>query len=138
MGLVINFKTMQQPTILVIFFQITESIPNQDYRHSQSQSNFLLQLPVLFLLLLLLIARQLSNLIIKQVLQTDLQLVILKFSYLATLALSERKCIHSNVSQFIYVGSELIFIAQAFMHELDILSPRTLARFVIIQQLIYI
>ena len=32
MGLVVNFKTMQQPTILVTFFQIREY--SQDYRHS--------------------------------------------------------------------------------------------------------
>ena len=34
MGLVVNFKTMQQPTILVTFFQIREYI--QGYRHSAS------------------------------------------------------------------------------------------------------
>ena len=46
-----------------------------------------------------------------------------------------RKCIHSNVSLFIYVGSELIIIGWAFMHELNILSPLSLAR--LTQQLIY-
>ena len=34
MGLVVNFKTMQQPTILVIFFQIREY--SQDYRNRAS------------------------------------------------------------------------------------------------------
>ena len=34
MGLVVNFKTMQQPTILVTFFQIREY--SQDYRHRAS------------------------------------------------------------------------------------------------------
>ena len=44
-----------------------------------------------------------------------------------------RKCIHSNVSLFIYVGSELIIIGWAFMHELNILSPLSLARFFLTQ-----
>ena len=48
-----------------------------------------------------------------------------------------RKCIHSNVSLFIYVGSELIIIGWAFMHELNILSSLSLARFFLTQQLIY-
>ena len=52
MGLVVNFKTIQQPTILVTFFQIREY--SWDYRHRGSLI-FLLYLPVLFLLLLLLI-----------------------------------------------------------------------------------
>ena len=34
MGLVVNFKTMQQPIILVTFFQIREY--SQDYRHGAS------------------------------------------------------------------------------------------------------
>ena len=34
MGLVVNFQTMQQPTILVIFFQIRDY--SQDYRHRAS------------------------------------------------------------------------------------------------------
>ena len=33
-GLVVNFKSMQQPTILVTFFQIREY--SQDYRHRAS------------------------------------------------------------------------------------------------------
>ena len=47
------------------------------------------------------------------------------------------KCIHTNVSYFIYLGSELIIISWAFMHELNILSPLSLARFFLTQQLIY-
>ena len=53
MGLLVKFKTIQQPTILVTFFQIREY--SRDYRHRGSLI-FLLYLPVLFLLLLLLIA----------------------------------------------------------------------------------
>ena len=34
MGLVVNFQTMQQPTILVTFFQIREY--SQDYEHRAS------------------------------------------------------------------------------------------------------
>ena len=133
MGLVVNFKTMQQPTILVTFFQIREY--SQDYRHRTSLVFYQLQLPVLFLLLLLLIASQLSNLIIKYYRQSS----NLSFLNSLSLALSERsgKCIHSNVSQFIYVGSELIIIGWAFIHERNISSPLSLARFFLTQQLIY-
>ena len=35
MGLVVTFKTMQQPTILATFFQIREY--SQDYGHRASQ-----------------------------------------------------------------------------------------------------
>ena len=53
MGLVVNFKTIQQPTIFVTFFQIREY--SWDHRHRGSLI-YLLYQPVLFLLLLLLIA----------------------------------------------------------------------------------
>ena len=56
MGLVVNSETMQQPTILVTFFQITEIIVRTRHKDIGIESKFLLYLPVLFLFLLLLIA----------------------------------------------------------------------------------
>ena len=103
---------------------------------AQSQSNFLLQLATSIVFIIIVINCQLAFKLDHQVLQTEQQLVIFKFSYLAQLYL-RGKCIHSNVSQFIYVGSELIIIGWAFMHELNILSPLSLARFFLTQQLIY-
>ena len=122
MGLVVNFKTVQQTTILVTLFQIRRYI--QDYRHRASLI-LLLQLPVLFLLqycitsivlLLFLIASQLLNLITKYQQQKKLQLVILELSYLPSQLAQHNlrgktKYIHGNVSQFIYVGSELLILA---------------------------
>ena len=39
--------------------------------------------------------------------------------------------------QFIYIPSELIIICWPFVHEVNILPPLILARFFLIQQLIY-
>ena len=113
----------------------------QSRLQAYGQSNFLLQLPVLFLLSLSLIASQLSNLIIRYYRQSSNLSFLNYLSYLASqlaqLYLSV-KCIHSNVPQFIYVGSELIIIGWAFIHEINKLSPLNLSRFfVTAQQLIY-
>ena len=152
MGLVVNFKTIQQPTILVTFFQVRLDQLKSDQTSSmtivltilsrvqsglqaQSQSNFFI-IATTIVFIIIVINCQLAFKFDHQVLQTEQQLVIFKFSYLAQLYL-RGKCIHSNVSQFIYVGSELIIIDWAFMHELDILSPLNLARFFLTQQLIY-
>ena len=116
MGLVANLKTMQQPT--------SDLSSNQIYAHRtigiRASLIFLLQLPVLlFLLLLLLIAIQLSNLIIKYYRQC---------SNLSSL---------NSLAQLYLRGNELIIIGWTFMHELNILSPLSLARFFLTQQLIY-
>ena len=88
MGLVVNFETMQQPTILVAFFQIREY--KQDYMHRANLifyiPVFYIYLPVFLLLLLLLIASWLSNLIIKYYRQSS----NLPFLNSLSLALYER------------------------------------------------
>ena len=133
MGLLVNFKTMQQPTILVTFFQIREY--NQDYRHRASLIFYYSYQHTVFIIFV--INCQLAFKLDHQILQqTEQQLIIFKLSYLAQPYL-RGKCIQSNVSQFIYIGSELIIIGWAFMRELNILSPLSPARFFLIQQLIY-
>ena len=128
MGFVVNFKTMQHPTILMTFFQIREY--NQDYRHRASLI-FIIVTSIVFIIIV--INCHLAFKLDHQVLQTEYQqLAILKLSDLAQLYL-RGKCI---VSQSIYIGSELIIIGWVFMHELSILPPLSLARFFLTQQVI--
>ena len=48
MGLVVNFKTVQQPTNLVTFFQIREY--SQEYRHRASLFFFVLATSIVFII----------------------------------------------------------------------------------------
>ena len=50
MGLVVNFQTMQQPTILVTFFQIREY--SQDYRHRASLI-FIIATSIVFIIIVI-------------------------------------------------------------------------------------
>ena len=130
MGLVVKLQTLQQ---LNHFSDLFKIIVIDIGVQTQSQSNFLLQPAVLFLLLLLSITRQLSSLIISYCRQSS----TLPFLNTLSLALSRKvKSIHSNVSQFInlcsYLASELIIVGWVFMHELNV-SPLSLARFFLIQ-----
>ena len=134
MGLVVNFNTIQSSTILVTYFQIREYSP--DYRHRASLI-FYYRYQYCFYVLLLLIASQLSNLIIKYHRQSSNLSFLNSLTQLSLLYLRGIKCIDSIVSQFIYVVNELIIIDWEFMHELNILSPLSLARFLSTQQLIY-
>ena len=112
MSLVVNFNNLKQyNSQLVTFLQIRDIVVGLQ---PQSQPNFfLLQLPVLlFLSLLLQIAIQLSNLITKYYRQCSNFVVILKFP----------------LAQLYLRGSELIITGWTFMHEVNILSPPSLAR----------
>ena len=51
MGLVVNFKTMQQPTNLVTFFQIREY--SRDYRHRELVYFFIIAACIVFIIIVI-------------------------------------------------------------------------------------
>ena len=140
MGLVVNFKTMQHASNHFSDLFLNQRV--QSGPQAWSQSNFLLYSYQHCFYYYIVFNCQLAFKLDHQVYQTGQQLVILnKLSYLpsqlAQLYL-RGKCINSNVSQqclFTYVGSELIIIGWAFVHELNmLLPPLSLARFFLTAQ----
>ena len=128
MHLLVKLQIMQHLTTLVTFSK------SEEFSH-RSIGIELVQFSIIAiycLLLLLLIARQLLNMIIRYQKHSS------QFSFsqiLLTQLFLRGKCIHSNVS--INLPGELIIIGWAFMHEVNISSTFSLARFFITQRLIY-
>ena len=132
MGLVAKLQIMQQPTTLVTFCQIRR-VQLQEYRLRVS----IIASSIVFIIIA--INCEVAFKLDHQVLQTEQAQAVDCHSYVLNslnLALYLRgQCIHSNFS--VHLLRKLIIIGLAFMHEVNMSPPLSLARFFLTKQLIY-